>query len=213
MAISQPALIGATQKRKQNQQHPQFLFPQPEMNFSEGRALPPSNNAQAQSLFQRNDPFARNVPGAGATVAPGVSSVVDASRFGQAAGVPAETVEPIAGQQAPAALDQPVSLSGDRLALVKPVRPLDILDNPVGAAAQLLGAALINNPFISAKGRQALREGRLPQPNDIQPAFFRFTPPQHVQELQGLLAAAGPSISLPLQDQAFFQNVFRAPGL
>lgn len=217
MAVSQPALLGSTQSRKR-QQHPQFMFPDlnAQMNFSEGRVVPPSNNAGQQNLFQRDDPFAQKIPG---TIARGTSSVVDATRgidpigtdpLGGQAGV--ILAEPVAGQQEPEALDRAFTLSGDQAKLTKPVTPLDILENPKGAAAQLLGSTLVNNPFISAKGRQALREGRVPQLNDIQPAFYRFTNPRDIASLQGLIA--GSSKTAPtLETQEFFTNVFRAPGL
>jgi hypothetical protein len=193
-----------------------------EMNFQEGRVLPPSNNTPAQSLFQRDNPFQRNMPG---LVSAGTSSVVDASRqaaapertginpVSEATGgefiepTPIPTIPP-SGQPG----STPFAPSGDQLKLIKPVSPLDIMENPKGAAAQTIGAAVLNNPFISAKGRQALREGRIPQLNDIQPAFYRFTDPATVAALQGLIASSsetGPT----LEQQEFFTNVFTAPSL
>ena len=225
MPPSRPALLGGTQNRKGQ---PQFMFPSSDMNFEKGRFLSPSNNAPAQSLFQRNDPFAQNVPGVGtgASEAPaGVSSVLDVALAQSGAGV----VDPIVAQpvvQAPALStasdprDDPTTAAGsfrptgDQLKLVQPVRALDILENPKGAAAQVLGGVLINNPFISAKGRQALREGRVPQMNDLQPAFFRFTDPTVIAELQQLIAAAqGSGESPSIRSQEFFSNVFTAPSL
>ena len=43
---------------------PTGLFPKPVMNFTAGRYLPASKNAAAQpSMFQRSDPYAKNIPG------------------------------------------------------------------------------------------------------------------------------------------------------
>lgn len=219
MVVSRPALLGGTQRKRQSQ--PQFMFPDlaKEMNFQAGRVLPPSNNTPAQSLFQRDDPFQRNMPGT-VSALPGTSSVVDAARgVGSAAETAIGTavvpnpdqarIDEINNRTGQFGAFQP---SGDQLKLIKPVTPLDILENPIGAAAQQLGAAVINNPFISAKGRQALREGRVPQLNDIQPAFYRFSDPVTVQALQGLIASSGPTAPT-LEQQDFFTNVFRAPGL
>ena len=209
MAVSQPALLGATQQRKRTNQ-PQFMFPQTAQNLAEG-VQRPSNNAAQQSLFQQNDPFAQKIPGTGVAPIRGVSSVVDAVRGTQPVGEPAAFEPPVEGQQPPEALDRAFAPSGDQLKLIKPVTPLDILENPVGAAAQELSGVLVNNPFISAKGRQALREGRIPDLNDIQPAFYRFTNPIHVQALQGLLLSAGQHKTPESLD--FFTNVFTAPSL
>ncbi len=205
------------------------MFPSSDMNFEKGRFLQPSNNAPAQSLFQRDDPFAQNVPGVGAAAdqAPaGVSSVLDIAmaQSGQAAAVP-PLIDPVAQQPVLSTFNDPRDDSstaqgsfaprGDQLKLIKPVTALDIMTNPIGAAAQTLGAVLINNPFISAKGRQALREGRVPQMNDLQPAFFRFTSPDQIKELQSLITQADQAggTSPTQSDQDFFANVFAAPTL
>lgn len=219
MAVSRPALLGSTQNRAS----PQFMFPSSEMNFERGRFLQPSNNAPAQSLFQRSDPFAQNVPGVGtgASEAPvGVSSVLDVAAA-QAAPIISDPVAQVPSLSTANDLrDDPSTPQGafrprsDQLALIKPVTPLDIVTNPKGVAAQTLGAVLINNPFISAKGRQALREGRVPQMNDLQPAFFRFTSPDNVAALQALIQGADAGGSSPTQStQDFFANVFSAPTL
>ncbi len=221
MPPSRPALLGGTQKRGQ----PQFMFPSAEMNFDQGRFVQSSNNAPAQSLFSRNDPFAQNAPGVGlsASEAPaGVSSVLDIAmaQSGQAPLIDPVAAQPVlstAGDLRDDSSTRQGSFqpSGANAALVKPVTALDVLENPIGVAAQKLGAVLINNPFISAKGRQALREGRVPQMNDLQPAFFRFTSPDNIQALQALIAqadsAGGTSPTQSTQD--FFANVFTAPTL
>ncbi len=205
------------------------MFPSSDMNFEKGRFLQPSNNAPAQSLFQRDDPFAQNTPGVGAAAnqAPaGVSSVLDIAiaQAGQASAVP-PLVDPVAQNPVLATSNDPrddsstaqgsFRPSGDQAKLIKPVTLLDEATNPIGSTAQKLGAVLINNPFISAKGRQALREGRVPQMNDLQPAFFRFTSPDNIAALQTLIQQAdqtgGTSPTQSTQD--FFSNVFTAPTL
>ena len=195
------------------------MFPSPEMNFDQGRFIAPSNNAAQQSLFSKNDPFAQAVAGTGtaANQAPaGVSSVLDVAVQQQAPLVDPVQVAPLNFER-PDRRDAPGAAGprGANAELVKPVTALDIMENPIGAAAQKLGAVLLNNPFISAKGRQALREGRVPQMNDLQPAFFRFTSPENVQALQKLISqadsAGGTSPTQSTQD--FFANVFTAPTL
>ncbi len=197
------------------------MFPSSDMNFDKGRFLQPSNNVGAQNLFQRDDPFAQNIPGVNGEASPaGVSSVLDVAiaQAGQptAVGEPVQTAPinfaPPDRRDAPGEGFRP---RGANAELVKPVTALDIVTNPIGAAAQELGAVLVNNPFISPKGRQALREGRVPQMNDLQPAFFRFTSPDNVAALQGLIQQAdsaggtGPTQST----QEFFANIFTAPTL
>ena len=222
MPPTRPALLGGTQKRKTS---PQFMFPSSEMNFDQGRFVGASNNAAQQSLFSNNDPFAKAVAGVGTSTseAPaGVSSVLDVA-IAQG-GAQAPLVDPVQAAPIPASTDprdDPSTVhgsfgpSGASAELVKPVTALDIMENPIGAAAQKLGAVFINNPFISAKGRQALREGRVPQMNDLQPAFFRFTSPENVQALQKLISqadsAGGTSPTQSTQD--FFSNIFTAPTL
>ena len=202
------------------------MFPSSDMNFDQGRFLQPSNNTAAQSLFQRNDPFAQNIPGVNGEASPaGVSSVLDVAMAQQGGAVVGEPTQfdPVAqGPQLnfapPDRRDAPgfgSRAEGANAQLVKPVAPVDILTNPIGAEAQKLGAVFLNNPFISPKGRQALREGRVPQMNDLQPAFFRFTSPDNVQALQALIRRAdsaggtGPTQST----QEFFANVFANPTL
>ncbi len=199
------------------------MFPSPEMNFDQGRFIAPSNNAAQQSLFSKNDPFAQAVAGTGtaANQAPaGVSSVLDVAVQQQQAQAP--LIDPI--QAGPLNLAPPdrrdapgegSRARGANAELVKPVTALDIMENPLGAAAQKLGAVLVNNPFISPKGRQALREGRVPQMNDLQPAFFRFTSPDNVQALQRLIqqADAAGGTSPTESTQEFFANIFTAPTL
>ncbi len=203
------------------------MFPSSEMNFDQGRFIGASNNAAQQSLFSNNDPFAKAVAGQGvsASEAPaGVSSVLDVAAAQQAPLVDPRR-DAILSDIASSNNDPPFGegfinpssqqAQGDHAALTKEVTALDIVTNPLGAAAQKLGAALVNNPFISAKGRQALREGRVPQMNDLQPAFFRFTSPDNIQALQGLILQAdqtgGTSPTQSTQD--FFSNVFTAPTL
>ena len=122
------------------------MFPSSDMNFDKGRFLQPSNNAGAQSLFQRNDPFAQNIPGVNGEASPaGVSSVLDVA-MAQAGQPTAPLVDPVG--QAPVLStardlrDDPSTVqgsfgpSGANAALVKPVTALDIMENPIGAAAQ-----------------------------------------------------------------------------
>ncbi len=128
MAVSQPALLGATQTRKK-QKNPQFMFPDVggQTNFQGGLAQQPSNNAAQQNLFNRNDPFASATPGL--IPGRGISSVVDTAAAGAAGtvlgeetvGDPVQFVPPIEGQQSPSQLDRDFVLSGDRAALTKPV--------------------------------------------------------------------------------------------
>lgn len=212
------------------------LFPNPAMNFTAGRYLPPSNNVAAQpSLFQRADPYARNQPfsvrqALGGTV-PGAapSTVANGAGQPQAQGqgtipgdIPIQSqIQRILMEDAgliPPATGAPESTSLDALLLMQKYQteqeqgantPI-VGQSDLAAAAKLVLEGVQGNPFITPAGKKALASGAVPQFNQINPAFYRYTTPSVVQALMGLYPMTG---LFGPEDPAFMANIFRPRGL
>ena len=159
-----------------------FLFPRPNPNFSAGRYMPPSKNTGAQpTMFQRSDPYARNMPQT-ARQALAATPGVPAYGVSQVAALAGQPMAAYGAQPAPAAPAAPP---------VAPAGTPAVGGNPLANAAQLFGGSVAGNPFIAQGGQQRLQQGLLPDLNQINPAFWRYTSPVIQQALQGLYRSAG----------------------
>ena len=212
-----------------------FLFPRPNPNFATGRYNPPSKNVAQQEMFQQNNPYASNVMGAtlnAPPVQPG--SMMDIyNRYGQQGA----TVGPLAAATAPVAAavgSFGAGTSIDDIArsyyagvpntippvLQPPVGPnvptpplpgTPPLQNtgPLADAARLFSGSVAGNPFINAAGQGRLSTGYLPDMNQINPAFWRYTSPVIQQALSGLYQSGG----FRPEDLDFARNIARPLGM
>ncbi len=219
------------------------LFPNPQMNFTAGRYMPPSNNTAAQpSLFQRGDPYARNQPfsvrqalGSGGIPGASPSLLANSTAPGpQALGgelpgsIPIESqVERILGASAglmPGPSGEPTPTSLDALRLLQeqkfgidpstPVSPTD--GGPTVAASDLALAARALQPGVE-NNPFITPEGKKALARGGVPSFNQINPAFYRYSsptvVQALQALYPMTQLFGPQDASFFANLFTPRGL
>ena len=82
--------------------------------------------------------------------------------------------------------------------------------NPeIANAARLQAMAMRGNPFIDREGLLQMARGFVPNEQQINPAFYRYTSPVIQQALSGLRQSVG----YRPEEQAFTQQAFTPAGL
>ena len=178
------------------------LFPTSDINFSSGKYKPKSKNTAAQpSLFQRSDPYARNLPQTiRQALATGVQAGSPTTQLPTIQRTTAPTIQSSTPQNEPRlqsvydpneAANYTISPPGQvSRPAGQPVNP----NNPnqqVANASRLLMQAMSGNPFITPEGLQRMQRGFAPLENEINPAFYRYTSPVIQQALSGLRQSVG----------------------
>jgi len=206
------------------------MFPRTNTNFTSGRYLPPAKNtAQQPSLFQRNNPYATQVPGLQpvlnqfgrgtsigdiSSILAGVRQQAQGAQSGVTSGVSAPPVN-LQGLQSFAGATPAQLEALNQIAFGTPMErlagtPVQMNTNPyiTGAARQLVGA-LGTNPGITPEAKLQMARGYAPALNQINPMFWQYTSPVIQQALQGLYQSTG----VRPEEQSFFREIWTPMGL